>query len=187
MNPKARRWLIAVGYVLLIYATLGVARTLTNILRAHGILRLSLSVVHGVCVALLSGYIVRNAPKALWRYIALLSLMGLYVAVAQKTVSPEEQIHFLQYGLVGIFFLRALELHVERKAAAYFFALVLASAAGWLDEIIQGLIPNRHYDVKDIFLNIVSAALGLAVFAVLPKKMTYNSSTTRIFSSSTQS
>jgi VanZ family protein len=97
-------------------------------------------------------------------------LAGAYGAVARRVITPEEQLHFLQYGLVGVLFVRAVRPSLRNEAAAYGMAFILAFVAGWFDEWLQGHLPNRHYDVHDIALNAVSAFLGLVVYRVIPRK-----------------
>jgi hypothetical protein len=44
---------------------------------------------------------------------------------------------------------------------------VLTATAGWLDEGIQYLLPNRWYDLADVALNAASGALGAGLVALL--------------------
>jgi VanZ family protein len=95
---------------------------------------------------------------------------GIYATVARHVITPEEQLHFVQYGLVGVLFVRAVRPRIHQEGLSYLIAFVLAVLAGWLDEVIQGHVPNRHYDVHDIVLNAVSSLLGLAVYRVIPQR-----------------
>lgn len=167
MTEKRKRWIIAVGYVAFIYATLGVVRTPVSALRSLGLLRISLATLYVTCFFSLLYFLLKNHLLDGKKLAGLLCIAGLYTLVAQWVKTPEEQIHFFQYGLVGVFFLRALELHSVSKVKIFFLALLVASGAGWLDEIIQGFLPSRHYDVRDIFLNGLSAFLGLLTYQFL--------------------
>lgn len=167
MTEKRKRWLIAVGYVLFIYATLSLVRAPVSALRSMGLLRISLGILYATCFLSLLAYLIRRNLLDGKRTISLFFIAALYYWVAQWVQTPEEQIHFFQYGLVGFFFLRALKFHTSSKSKRFFFALLLSSAAGWLDEIMQGLTPTRHYDVRDIFLNILSSFLGLITYQIL--------------------
>lgn len=174
LNPATARsrgvnWAIALGYVAFIYATLGVVPAPLAYLRSHGILRLTLATLFVLCW---SGLLVLLASRSrqVWRFAALLVLAGAYTTVARRMITtPEEQVHFIQYGLVGVFFARALRPMLQREGRALVGAFVLAVLAGWIDEILQGLLPSRHYDLRDIALNAVSALLGLLVYRVIPR------------------
>ena len=94
----------------------------------------------------------------------------LYYYLGRTIHLPEEEIHFFEYGMVGILFARAIAEHVQEKWKIFMGALILSGLAGWLDEGIQGLMPTRHYDLRDVVLNIVSASMGLAIFLIFPSK-----------------
>lgn len=170
MSSKTRDWIIALGTVALIYATLEVARFPLAFLRSHGWLRISLGIIFTLSSVGIFTLLIRNHGISLWRFALTLAIGGIYFYSAQTVQTPEEQIHFLEYGLVGIFFSRAAAHHVKNPAGRAAAALTLACLAGWIDELLQGLLPNRHYDIHDVGLNAVSAALGLLITLILRPK-----------------
>ena len=165
MTDTSKKWAAALVYVAAIYSTLGVAPRPLAVLRAHNCLRLTLAVIFTLCTLGVLN-IIRFRTRKLVRYLFLLPLLGAYVALTRFVQTPEEQVHFLQYGLVGILFLRAVRRHVPSTVGAYAAALTIASIVGWGDEILQGHVAGRHYDVRDIQLNIISSLLGLMVFLI---------------------
>jgi len=170
MKIKTRNWAIAIGYVLLIYATLGIVRGPITYLRELGILRISLLSTFILCFLILLGLLIHLGAREIWRYAGLLLIFGCYFLISREVSSPEEQIHFIQYGLVGVLFMRALQSHHLPAVGCYFLAMVLGSLAGWVDEIFQGILPSRYYDVRDIILNAVSTFLGLVIHSLFPLK-----------------
>ena len=42
---------------------------------------------------------------------------------------------------------------------------MLATLAGWGDELVQGAIPNRHYDLRDVVTNGEAAAVLVVALA----------------------
>jgi VanZ family protein len=87
----------------------------------------------------------------------------------------QERMHLLEYGVVALAFRAAF---AGRSAAhrggdrgpsirAAVAALGATVAAGWLDEGIQALLPNRYYDIRDVGFNTLAGALALAVEAAL--------------------
>ncbi len=169
MPSRTANWAIAIGYVGLIYATLGSVPAPLAALRSHGILRYTLAVLFLSCwLGLLA--LLRSRSRQAWRFAAMVIIAGVYALVARRVITPEEQLHFIQYGLVGVLFVRAVRPTIRHEGAAYVLAFVLAFLAGWLDEVLQGHLPNRHYDVHDIALNAVSAFLGLTVYRVIPRR-----------------
>jgi len=73
---------------------------------------------------------------------------------------PIEQFHFLQYGLLGVLVFWALP---GRTYTLQFYcaALTVFLVVGYIDEIIQGLVPDRIYDLQDTGIDVLSAGLGL--------------------------
>lgn len=163
----AKRWTVALAYVAFIYATLGVVPTPLAYLRSHGVLRLTLGALFLLCWCGLAA-ILWSRSRRLWRFTALVAIAGIYALVARRVTSPEEQVHFIQYGLVGVLFVRAVRPSVKTEMAAYVIALALSILAGWIDELLQGQLSNRHYDTRDVILNTVSAVLGLTIYRVIP-------------------
>ncbi len=163
---QIKHWFTAFLYVGFIYATLGIVGVPLKFLRRHGLLKISLTSSYTLLAGSILMGLVRSKSRQIWKFISLFILFASYFFMAQHLSSPEEEVHFLEYGLVGILFIRALRFHFDSYWKTFFTALLLASLAGWIDELIQGLLPNRHYDVKDIVLNAVSALLGLCIFTL---------------------
>lgn len=159
----SHRWWVAFGYVALIYFTLEIIRIPTQFLRAHNLLRLSLALLYGLCYAATLVYFWRRQQER-WKYglVTLIFLIGFAIAKSHLK-TPEEAIHFFEYGLVGILFSRALEQHRLSPIKIFFLALIIASLCGWVDEILQGLSPTRTYDMNDVVLNAISSFFGLCV------------------------
>ena len=168
MTRAAARWTAAVGYVAFIYATLNVVRIPLNFLRQHGVLQLSLTALYLACFVALVGLMLWRKGREPWRHVLLVVIFVAYYLIASRLPYPEEEIHLLEYGLVGVLFVRALLCHV-RLVPALLGGLVLAALAGWIDEVLQGALPSRHFDPKDIALNIVSSGLGLILYLAFPR------------------
>ncbi len=166
----ARRWLAAVAYVTFIYVTLEWAPRPLAFLRSHNLLRLSLRFLFVAFVATLFVSLIATKTRQAWRYVAVVLVALAYEGVARRVPLPEERLHFLEYGLVGILFLRALRPHLTERWKALAGALALGALAGAIDEWMQGRLPNRHYDVHDIWLNVLSVSLGLVVYSIFPKR-----------------
>lgn len=166
MTPRTAR--IALSALLLgIYSTLYVARNVSNLLRDAGLLRaavVSAFLVAGLGVVV---FLVRHpslrAPRTLF---ATLGVALVYCAVIFPMSSPEEKLHFLEYGAVGVlaFFAARPEWSTARR---FIFAVLFTLAAGWLDEGIQALLPNRHYDLRDVGFNALAGTMALTAFGFI--------------------
>ncbi|MCB4757032.1 MAG: VanZ family protein [Elusimicrobia bacterium] len=165
---KKINWALAIVYVLFIYATLGVIRIPTTFLRTLGLLRFALLALYLSCFATFLIFLIRSGTKNIWRFAALVAMFVVYYFSAIKIKIPEEQVHFLEYGLVGILFLRALTLHIGYNWKSYLAAFLIGSLAGTLDELLQKIVPNRYYDITDVLLNALSVSMGLIICIIYP-------------------
>ncbi len=170
MKKKIIRWAEALIYVGFIYATLGVARSFTDPLRNLGVLNLTIEsgyiLIFGACLLLM----IRRKILDVWRYVVFIGVLTAYYFTSKGVVAPEEKIHFFEYGLVGILFFRALELHFQNRNGLFTLAFLVGSLAGLIDELIQKTLPNRVYDIRDVGLNAFSVALGLILLACFPAR-----------------
>ena len=65
---------------------------------------------------------------------------------------PEEAVHFLEYGVLGVLLFRALGTGIHDNSVFVAGALI-GIFVGIIDEIIQWLVPGRFWDFRDIVLN----------------------------------
>jgi hypothetical protein len=164
VTVAARRWSLAALYTLLIYATLGIARTPTNWLRDHNLLRICVMAAFGVALVGSVLALLRDGPPSRARGTAFAGVLLLYPLAALWGTTPEERIHLVEYGILGILFARALASDPRAgRGRVFLLALVLGAAAGLVDELIQGILPSRYGDPRDVAFNAVSVLLGLGL------------------------
>jgi VanZ family protein len=175
-SPREKRlWSLAGLLVAATWSTLSVTRPVTEYLRDHNLLRIVLAAgVAGLLAGLLWMHGRRWPRRREWGVLGALALA--YGLLFQVLTGPEEAMHFVQYGLLGGLVYNALgerrgnalaagrtpALPVRQAAVS---AVLLTLAAGWLDEGIQYLLPNRTYDLRDVAFNAVAGLLAVAAVA----------------------
>jgi VanZ family protein len=118
--------------------------------------------------------------------VVLVAFGLVYLAVLWPIRQPEERFHLLEYGLLaGLVYTALLERQrpgdgVRWSALPAFLAALLTGLAGWLDEGIQHLLPNRHYDWIDVGLNLLAAVLAIGALAVLAEARRADRSARRV-------
>jgi hypothetical protein len=164
-----RAWGVLALYVAAIYALLpygpriglGVLRT------GAGAWLIGPGLLVAVCVAavvLLAALRRRGAPP--WAYAALVGVAACYAVVFSSLRAARlERTHLPQYGVAAWLAWRAVAPHVGPGLAGYAAAALLAAAIGWGEELVQAVLPNRVYDVRDVALNAAGAVLGVVVLA----------------------
>ncbi len=97
--------------------------------------------------------------RAVPNYIWLVLVSAAYVYFTLKLwANPEEAIHFIEYGLLGFFLYRALRHHIGDNSI-YLVAFLMGSIVGTFDEILQWVVPQRYFDLRDVGLNALSSGL----------------------------
>ena len=79
---------------------------------------------------------------------------------------PEEAVHFLEYGVLGVLLFQALRTGIQDKTIFVAGALI-GIFVGIFDEIIQWLVPGRFWDFRDIVLNGGASILVQIAISVL--------------------
>ncbi|HEX8617146.1 MAG TPA: VanZ family protein [Thermoanaerobaculia bacterium] len=161
MSSRIARIVLAI-YLIAIYASLAGVRVVTNSLRDRGMLRGAVAIAFALAASGAIALILRN-PKLRTKRNALklLAIGAVYASAIVPMQSPEEKIHFIEYGLVALLALASWP-HVRRP---YITSAIFTLAAGWIDEGIQGLLPTRFYDLRDVAFNAAAGVLALvAIF-----------------------
>ncbi len=117
----------------------------------------------GVLVAALVGLAWRRArPAERAVFVIAMLLYGLGVAILD---TPQERLHYFEYGMLSALIYGGLSAR-EPTANAWrhiVVAVVVTSAAGYLDEKLQDWFwERRYFDWRDVRLNIQAALLGVA-------------------------
>lgn len=105
-------------------------------------------------------------PGAAWRWLVLLVAAGVFAwRVYSLRHSPEEALHFVEYGLLSVLLYRAL-LHRVRDRSIYVCAALLGTTLGIVDEAIQWMVPGRVWDLRDLGVDAFAVALPQAAIAL---------------------
>ena len=176
---ERRLWLMACSCLLLIFSSLYIARPITNWLRDANLLRLAVVGSFVLAAAWIGLVLLRSRPG--WRTWVILSAIAAgYVILLSRFKLPEERLHFLEYGIVGgLVFAALLERQKNtgdtsggtsgRRGPLWpaVGAFLITGAAGWVDEGIQEILPNRFYDLRDVAMNAAGGALAIALIWLL--------------------
>lgn len=180
---QERRWLVFWCYVGAVLCTVPFARDVVLTLRNSSLLDAMVTGAYAAATAAVAYHVFFDLRHADW--VAFLSVAGFIVIVALLLLGlsvPEERVHFLQYGLMALLARRALEgTSPERGRAAYGIvgAAVLSSALGLLDEILQGSLPSRVFDWRDVGMNATGTSLALVLDELLHDRLRLRGRKTR--------
>lgn len=111
------------------------------------------------CVGFYAGRQFSGTNKKALLLLSGFSLVYFYL-LRYQCKFPAERLHLVEYGLLAFLLYRALRLYFP-SGKAYIIGFLIASGFGFIDELIQGILPNRVYETRDAMTNILAAGLGL--------------------------
>ena len=172
-SPRERLlWRLFWCGVLSVYASAYFVQVVMLALRERALLGPTILGLFLVCGAAVGAYLVRQRPGPA-EVALLVAALGVYVAYFRHLEILQERIHLLLYGALGSVAWTALH---ERQAQAPAGAppaplwrrplpgaILLTALAGWGDELVQGVLPNRMYDNRDVLTNALAGALAVGV------------------------
>jgi hypothetical protein len=137
---------------------------------AYGVI----AVVLGAAAATIV-YLRRRGPKiGLADLLWLVGVAAVIIVWTRRLMGqPEEAVHFLEYGVLGVLLFRAFENRVP-DPTVYLAVTLTGLLVGTVDEFIQWLVPGRFWDFRDIFLNGGAVALGQIAIWRLVKRPPQN-------------
>jgi hypothetical protein len=162
MGHAGRWWLATALWSLLVFATIPFARTLQWTVQdrlgreAFGWIVLGLMLA-GVVGAL--AHLLRRGQLSAARLSWIGGVGAVFVAATLSLrEAPEEALHFVEYGVLGVFAWLALRPSVP-DAGAFVGAALIGAIVGTLDEAIQWATPMRFWGLRDVGLNFFAATL----------------------------
>lgn len=175
---ERRLWVAMVAVVSAIYATLGLARTLSDELRNRDLLDDTFFFAFLVLVVAVVIRALRLRRGGAEVFVVLATAI-VYLMMFLRMASPEERSHLLEYGVVALIIDEALSERarngspVPRPALA---AIAAASLIGTVDELVQLAIPSRVFDPIDIGFNALAAVVAIGGSRALTRVRTRHTS-----------
>ena len=133
-------WLYVVIWSLLIYVTIPLARVIQEFVAERwGRDLFAYVVLAAIAIALIAVcyHVIRYRATSRGSYWWLLAVAAIFVGYTMKLGerNPEEAIHFIQYGVLGVLVYRALT-HRLQDSSIYVAAAVICAMIGTIDELI---------------------------------------------------
>jgi len=173
----ARRWLVVYGYLaVLLIATPNLplvidwARAIWKYEAVAGFV-LGVEIAIGIALILLAGAIFfLNRQRFAWCILPLSAVIGASGLFFYLNPNPYELTHLPEYAVLSVLIMGAVREREDKAGdhvhgrALYVRAAVITVIFGAIDELYQGALPMRFFNVYDIFLNGAGGILGLTIF-----------------------
>ena len=111
----------------------------------------------------------RSRPGSAELAVAL-GVATAYFMVFVRMGIAEERTHLIEYGIVALLIHAALNeraMQSPHVPAPAVLAVAIAGSVGVIDELIQALLPNRVFDLRDILFNVLAAAMAVGAIKAL--------------------
>ncbi len=174
LQNKLFVWSLIGCYVTFIYSTLYIMRPILNFLKAtlKSYLNLSVGVMFLIILSLVLAHIISNREHySVNQYLWFSFISCLYGLVLYILELPEEQVHFIEYGILSALIYVALTHDINNKSI-YFLSAIVVFVFGTIDEVIQWVLPNRCFDIRDLIMNGIAGILAQLLIAMVIKKRT---------------
>ncbi len=171
-SPREKEWIswfYVVLWSLVIFVTIPFARPIQIFvsnnwgrdLFAYLVIAITV-IVFAVTAANLIRFRTPSGSGYVW--LLLISVIVIYYTIRLMAGAPEEALHFVQYGFLGILLFRALS-HRSRDVSIYFIGAIIGGIIGIIDETIQWVTPRRYWALGDIWLNFFGTLLSQVAIA----------------------
>ncbi len=170
-TPRERKlWIYVLVVLTAIYATLGLAASLVDVLRRLGLLEITFFT--GFALVGLSVFVagIRLRPGGL-EVGAALGITAVYLLLFVRMEGTiVERTHLMEYSVLAVLIYEALkERALQRRVllGPAILAMLLAILCGMIDEGLQWLLPNRFFDPIDVLFNTLAAVLAVTAAVIL--------------------
>jgi hypothetical protein len=126
---------------------------------------ITIAVLVSLAAALVAALVLLRRARRQLRPFDVVWLAGIGAIAAsiawQLRYRPEEAIHLLEYGVLAVLLYRAMR-PPEPDLGILAAVVILGTLVGTVDELIQWIIPERFWGLRDIAVNGSACALAAA-------------------------
>jgi len=109
-------------------------------------------------------YIIKQCPQRIRCLFIIILVIGGFVLTSLIHI-PEEKIHIIEFALLGWFAMSDFSKN-NTPFQSIVLSIIICSLFGIFDEIVQGILPYRYFDVRDIVFNIAGGIWGTIVYYI---------------------
>lgn len=123
-----------------------------------------------IILSLTLAYIISNREcYGVSQYLWFSFIGCLYGMVIYILELPEEQVHFIEYGILSALIYVALT-HDINNRSIYFLSSLIVFVFGAIDEVAQWVLPNRIFDIRDLVINGTAGIMAQLLIAMVISK-----------------
>ena len=154
---------LALPHVILIYNA--IAKHFSS--EIAGKVSIALIILLGIAY-LLAVLVFKKGIKALALLVPCAIIVWVFISIESN---PNKYIHIPEYIIMTWLLFEVLVLDYKDKGI-FVLVFICAALLGIVDEMMQSIIPNRHYGWQDMIMNSAAALMGVFTLAGLRKAPT---------------
>lgn len=108
---------------------------------------------------------IRRKRFKLSRTLAVAISLFIILVLAWQIENFAERIHIAEYVILGWFAVRDL-IKLNKKIKVAISACIFCAVVGLIDEIFQGILPYRYFDLNDIVSNTLGGIWGTVLYLI---------------------
>jgi hypothetical protein len=112
--------------------------------------------------------VLKKGIKALALLVPCAIIVWVFISIESN---PNKYIHIPEYIIMTWILFEVLALDYKDKGI-FVLVFICAALLGIVDEMMQGIIPNRHYGWQDMIMNSAAALMGIFTLTGLRKAPT---------------
>ena len=162
-------WLATTIVLISIYSTLGLAGVMVEKMQNQGVLDSFYVLFACLTLVVFLTQGLKTRPGGIDIAIGIGLIVVISMVVVRMGIPLVERTHLIEYGLLATFIFQALEERDQNHRKVPHIPLITIGATSFLglvDEVIQALLPNRIFDIRDVGFNVIAAIIAV-VFSLL--------------------
>jgi len=162
-------------YLALIYATLGAAPIIwdavDDFLGGKGVFAVFVAgSIAGIAILAYMASIKKE--RSVNNYLLLMLFAFMFLVLNKLAVFAVDKVHLIEYAVLSVLVYNALRIDLDRfDIRLYVIGSLVCLLAGFVDESLQCVMPDRYFDWRDIWLNALSSitAFGVIRYNILKR------------------
>ena len=167
---ERRLWIGALLVLAAIWSSLFLAGALVPVLREQALLGAAFGVGFVLAIVAVAWGALRIGETGREVWIGLALAVAAWMVLVRLGVPGADRTHLFEYGLLGVLMYESLRERRRNGATGpppAFAAILLTSAAGALDELVQAVNPGRVLDPRDLFVNALAAVSAVSASSTM--------------------
>lgn len=157
-------WISTLTVLISIYSSLGLAGLMAEGLQNRGWVEIFFAIFAFLTLIVFITQGLKVRPGGVEIAVGLGMMITFSMVIIRMGIPVLERTHLIEYGLLATFIFQALVEGAQNGRNVPLLPVVtilVTSIFGIIDELILAILPNRIFDIRDVFFNVLSAIIAV--------------------------